>query len=119
VQRDNDAAISIYERWIKRGREVSLSQAMVYRLLARYRQNPSPSELLPKRRGQQTGAHRLSPEVEAVIQRLVHGYYLKSQRPRIIDLYIDLPSVALTASVSTDKGKNSTNERTKILLIKE
>jgi putative transposase len=68
-------------------KEQSLSKAMVYRLLARYRQNPSPSELLPKRRGQETGAHRLSTEVESVIQRLVHGYYLKSQRPRIIDLY--------------------------------
>jgi hypothetical protein len=35
-------------------REQSLSKAMVYRLLARYRLNPSPSELLPKRHGQET-----------------------------------------------------------------
>jgi hypothetical protein len=30
-----------------------------------------------------------------------------------------LPSVALSASVSTGKGKIATNERTRILLIKE
>ena len=43
-------------------RELGLSKAMVYRLLARYRVNPAPSELLPKREGRVPGTHRLDDE---------------------------------------------------------
>jgi len=67
--------------------ELGLSKAMVYRLLARYRNNPAPTELLPKREGRVPGARRLGVEVEDVVQGLIEGYYLKKERPRVIDLY--------------------------------
>jgi putative transposase len=67
--------------------QLGLSKAMIYRLLARYRENPAPSELLPKREGRSSGAGRLDDEVEAVIQGLIVSYYLKRQRPRVVDLY--------------------------------
>ena len=68
-------------------RDHGLSRAMVYRILARYRRNPSPSELLPKRGGRALGVHRLGVEVEALIQGLIDRYFLKKERPRIIDLH--------------------------------
>lgn len=67
--------------------ELGLSKAMVYRLLARYRLNPVPSELLPKREGCVPGSRRLGDEVEAVIQEMISDFYLKRERPRIVDLY--------------------------------
>jgi putative transposase len=68
-------------------RQLGLSASMVYRLLARYRRNPVPSELLPKREGCVPGAHRLDAEVEDVVQNLIQRFYLKRQRPRVIDLH--------------------------------
>jgi putative transposase len=68
-------------------RDQGLSRAMVYRLLARYRRNPSPSELLPKQGGRVPGVRRLDDGVEALIQKLMGGYYLNRERPRIVDLY--------------------------------
>ena len=68
-------------------RDHGLSRAMVYRILARYRRNPSPSELLPKRGGRALGVHRLGVEVEALIQGLIDRYFLNRERPRIVDLY--------------------------------
>jgi len=68
-------------------RELGLSTAMVYRLLARYRKNPAPSELLPKREGRVPGAHTLDDEVEGIVQGLIQSFYLKRQRPRVIDLH--------------------------------
>ena len=67
--------------------QLGLSKAMIYRLLARYRKNPAPSELLPRREGRTAGVGRLGDEVEDVIQGLIAGYYLKRQRPRIVDLH--------------------------------
>src|SRR5260370_4554207 len=66
--------------------QLGLSKAMIYRLLARYRKNPAPNELLPRREGRAAGVGRLGDEVEAVIQGLIVGYYLKRQRPRVVDL---------------------------------
>jgi putative transposase len=67
--------------------DLGLSSAMVYRLLAVYRRNPSISSLLPNRGGRVSGARLLSADVETIIQTLISGYYLKRQRPRIADLH--------------------------------
>ena len=67
--------------------KLGLSKAIVYRLVARYRLNPVPSELLLKREGRVPGSRRLGDEVEAVIQDMISGFYLKRERPRIVDLY--------------------------------
>jgi putative transposase len=67
--------------------DLRLSSAMVYRLLAVYRRDPSTSSLLPNRGGRVSGTRLLSAEVETVIQTLISGYYLKRQRPRVVDLH--------------------------------
>jgi putative transposase len=79
--------------------QLGLSKAMIYRLLARYRKNPAPSELLPRREGRAAGVGRLGDEVEAVIQGLIVGYYLKRQRPRIVDLYRQITLSCRTKSL--------------------
>jgi putative transposase len=67
--------------------DLRLGSAMVYRLLAVYRRDPSTSSLLPSRGGRVAGTRLLSTEVETVIQTLISGYYLKRQRPRVADLH--------------------------------
>jgi putative transposase len=86
-------------------RELGLSKAMVYRLLARYRVNPAPSELLPKREGRVPGTHRLDDEVEGIVQGLIQSFYLKRQRPRVIDLYRQVAFSCRTASLPTPSYK--------------
>jgi putative transposase len=67
--------------------ELGISTAMMYRLLARFRKDPSPNALLPGPGGRRTGTRLLHPETECIIQRLVKTYYLKREQPRIMDLY--------------------------------
>ena len=68
-------------------RELGLSVAMMYRLLARYRKNSTPSALLPAKAGVAAGATLLDPGVEALAQRLIRSFYLTKERPRIADLH--------------------------------
>jgi len=93
------------ERITEVSEQLGLSKAMIYRLLARYRRNPAPSELLPRREGRAAGVGRLSDEVEAVIQRLIVGYYLKRQRPRVVDLYRQIALSCRTKSLSPPSYK--------------
>jgi putative transposase len=79
--------------------QLGLSKAMIYRLLARYRKSPAPSELLPKREGRAAGVGMLGDEVEAVIQGLIVNYYLKRQRPRVVDLYRQIALSCRTKSL--------------------
>lgn len=67
--------------------DLGLSSAMVYRLLATYRRGPSTRSLLPNRGGRAQGTRFLSTDVERVIQALISGFYLKTQRPRVADLH--------------------------------
>src|SRR5450631_3632707 len=55
------------EKIASAAKELGLAQAMLYRLLALYRLDPSHSSLLPKRAGQSPGTHRLDQNLEALI----------------------------------------------------
>lgn len=68
-------------------KNLGIATAMTYRLLARFRDDPSPSALLPGQVGRPSGSRLLDPETECIIQRLVKSYYLKREQPRVIDLY--------------------------------
>jgi putative transposase len=72
---------------IAAAQELGISTAMMYRLLVRFRKDPSPNALLPATGGRRTGTRLLHPETERVIQRLVKTYFLKREQPRIVDLY--------------------------------
>jgi hypothetical protein len=61
-------------------------KAIVYRLLAVYRRDPSTCSRPPNRGGRILVTRLLSTDVETVIQTLISGYYLKSLRPRVADL---------------------------------
>jgi putative transposase len=68
-------------------REQSLSIALMYRLLARYRRNPSPGALLPGTAGPAAGFRRLEPGVETLVQREIDSFYLSKERPRVADVH--------------------------------
>ena len=78
---------------------------MVYRLLALYRRNRSKSALLPNRGGRASGARLFGDEVEAVIQRLIAGYYLKRERPRVADLHRQVLLECRSANLSSPSYK--------------
>jgi putative transposase len=68
-------------------RELRLSTAMTYRLLARYRKDPAPSALLPAKAGLVAGSTLLDARVESLLQCLIRSFYLSKERPRIADLH--------------------------------
>jgi putative transposase len=67
--------------------DLGLSKTMLYRLLALYRVDPSPSSILPKRAGQSPGTRRLDQNLEALIECSMRNHYLKRERPRIVHLH--------------------------------
>jgi putative transposase len=85
--------------------ELGLSTSMVYRLLARYRKNPAPSELLPRREGRPSGARRLDDNVENLIGDLIADYYLQRERPRIVDLFRQVALSCRTRDLSVPSYK--------------
>lgn len=86
-------------------RELRLSVAMTYRLLARYRKNSTPSALLPAKAGVATGATLLNPDVEALVQRLIRSFYLTKERPRIADLHRQIAIECRRLSLKTPSYK--------------
>jgi putative transposase len=86
-------------------RDLKLSPAMVYRLLALYRKNPSPSALLPQRAGRAVGMMMLSEEVETVIRQLIDSYYLRKERPRVIDLHRQIALVCRSGGLPAPSYK--------------
>jgi putative transposase len=66
---------------------LSLSRAMVYRLLARYRQAPRTSSLLADAPGRKHGSFALDDRVEAVVARSIKTFFLSRERPSVTALH--------------------------------
>ena len=60
---------------------LELSRATLYRLVARYRQRPQTSSLLPWKRGRSSETHFLDKEREDLIATCIREFYLTQQRP--------------------------------------
>jgi putative transposase len=67
-------------------RELGVSRATVYRLLACFRAAEVTSALLPARRGRPQGSRSLDRRREAIIAREITHFYLKPERPRLTHL---------------------------------
>jgi putative transposase len=68
-------------------KRLRLSRAMVYRLLSKFSRDPTPSALLPNRRGRKTGRHILDSEIEQLLAGMIKSFYLVAERPKVTQLY--------------------------------
>lgn len=70
--------------------KLGLTRAMVYRLIARFRQRPQASSLLTGKGGRKLRSYTLSVDVETVIQDAIQSFYLQRQKPRLTDLFKEI-----------------------------
>lgn len=70
--------------------ELGCGPTHVYSLLRRYTADPRLTSLLPGRRGAKQGRSRLSAEVDALINETIETFYLSRQRPRLMDLVLEV-----------------------------
>jgi putative transposase len=66
--------------------ELGISRAYCYRLLRRYRENPSITRLMPQSRGRVAGYRLLDPAVDTVIEAAINEFYLTPERPTMAGL---------------------------------
>jgi putative transposase len=66
--------------------ELGVSRAYCYRLLRRYRENPTLTKLMPQSRGRATGTKILDPAIEAVVEQAIDEFYLTPERPSVSGL---------------------------------
>lgn len=67
-------------------KELSISRATFYRLLARFRTAEVTSAVLPEQAGRKRGSRFLDPPREAIIAYEITQFYLKPERPRVSQL---------------------------------
>ncbi len=66
---------------------LGLSRAMIYRLLARYREDSRTSALLAETVGRRQGSLSLHRRVEAIITQNIENFFLKPERPSAAALH--------------------------------
>jgi putative transposase len=67
-----------------------LSRAMVFRLLARYKEDQRASSLLPQTSGRKPGTSVLKKEQERIITAQIRGFYLTRERPPVAALHREI-----------------------------
>jgi putative transposase len=67
-------------------KELAISRATFYRLLARFRAAEVTSAVLPEQSGRKEGSRFLDSPREAIIAREISQFYLKPERPRLSQL---------------------------------
>lgn len=72
------------------GSELGLSSTHVYRLLRRYLADPRLTSLVSRPCGGIRGRSRLPSEIEALVDEAIETVYLTRQRPRIMDLVMEV-----------------------------
>jgi putative transposase len=64
-------------------KSLGLSRPHLYRLLARFRQRPRSSTLLPKAGGRKPGSRLLKPQIELVVENAIRSFYLQRLKPSL------------------------------------
>jgi putative transposase len=64
-------------------RKLNIGRAMVYRLLARFRESRDTSSLLPTKPGRKTGGQMLKKAQERIISDLIRKVYLSKEKPSV------------------------------------
>jgi putative transposase len=70
--------------------EIGLKPSQMYELLGRYIADPRLTSLIPRSRGGVVGRHRLSAELETLVDQAIEAVYLTRQRAKIMDLVIEV-----------------------------
>jgi len=77
--------------------ELGLRRAQCYRLLRRFRADPTLTALLPRQSGRTTNTRFLPGDVEAVIGTAIEEFYLCRSRPTVADLVREVERRCLRA----------------------
>lgn len=80
--------------------DLGLSQATLYRLIARYRRDRTVEALMPKSSGRPSGLRFLDRQVETIIARCIREIYLTQNRPTIARLVAEVHSRCAEAKVA-------------------
>jgi putative transposase len=78
---------------------LGLSRTQFYELVARYRENPVTSSLLPRKRGPDKGTSYLPKDIEAVISTAIDGFFLTRQKASIVNLSKYIRQECVTAGL--------------------
>ena len=68
-------------------RRLKIGRAMVYRLLARFKNRRDMSSILPTRPGRKPGGELLKKPHERIVEQLIRKVYLSRQKPSIAALH--------------------------------
>lgn len=91
--------------------KLGVARAWMYRLLRRYRTNPSMHALLPKETGNPRGRHRLPPEIERIIEEAIDDFYLTSRRPTVKRLQLEIARRCSAAGIQRSPSVNAVRAR--------
>jgi putative transposase len=79
--------------------ELRVSQATLYRLIARYRRSATVEALLPGSSGRPVGFRLLDDKVEAIIARCIREVYLTQNRPTLARLVAEVHARCMAAEL--------------------
>jgi putative transposase len=85
--------------------ELGVSRAYCYRLLRRYRDDPTATRLMPRPRGRLNGTRILDPAIEAVIEAAIDEFYLVPERPTLAKLVQEVARRCAKATLSAPTYK--------------
>lgn len=85
--------------------ELRLSRTQVYERLARFITDPRLTSLLPRRRGPTPGGSRLANDINLLINETIESFFLTRQRPRLLDLLMEIRRQCRAAGLTAPSRK--------------
>lgn len=86
----------------------------LYRWLKRYNAYSSVAALIPQRRGWREGKSRLPAEVEAIIDQVIHDFYLTLQRPNATKAVTEVQRICAERNITAPSHATIRNRIAKI-----
>lgn len=93
-----------------------LNYVTLYRWISKYNETGTISSLIPNKKGPSVGYSKLSPEIDAIIKRIIDEEYLTSQRKSISNAFT---KVAIQCKNAGLKAPHFNTFRNRILSISE
>lgn len=91
--------------------KLGVARAWMYRLLNRYRDNPTVHTLLPKPMGNPRGRQRLPSETETIVEQAIDDFYLTAQCPTVKRLHLEIARRCNAAGVARVPSFNTVRAR--------
>lgn len=92
-------------------RTLGIARAWMYRLLNRYRDNPTVHALLPKPLGNPRGDRRLAPDVETIIEQAIDDFYLTRNKPTVRRLQLEIVRRCAAAGIKEAPSRKAIDTR--------